>query len=74
MIATVALAAFIGPAAFGLSGAAGAAASMAIASGTVTAIGGGSMEDVLKSAAIAGTTASLALPVDRFPILWDKVE
>ena len=62
MIATVALAAFIGPAAFGLSGAAGAAASMAIASGTVTAIGGGSMEDVLKSAAIAGTTAYFGAP------------
>jgi hypothetical protein len=62
MIATVALAAFIGPAAFGLSGAAGAAASMAIASGTVTAIGGGSMEDVLKSAAIAGATAFFGAP------------
>ena len=62
IVATVALAAFIGPAAFGLSGAAGVAAQMALASGAVTALGGGNMKDVLKSAAIGGATAFFGAP------------
>jgi len=62
VLGTVALAAFIGPAAFGLTGAAGAAASMGLASGAITALGGGSMKDVLKSAAIGGATAFFGAP------------
>jgi hypothetical protein len=62
IVATVALATFIGPAAFGLSGAAGVAAQMALASGAVTALGGGNMKDVLKSAAIGGATAFFGAP------------
>jgi hypothetical protein len=62
VVATVALAAFVGPAAFGLSGTAGVAAQMAIASGGVTALGGGSLKDVLKSAVIGGATAFFGAP------------
>ena len=62
IVATVALATFIGPAAFGLSGAAGVAAQMALASGAVTALGGGNINDVLKSAAIGGATAFFGAP------------
>jgi hypothetical protein len=62
VVATVALATFVGPAAFGLSGATGVAAQMAIASGGVTALGGGSVKDVLKSAAIGGATAFFGAP------------
>ena len=60
--ATVGLAMLIGPAAFGLSGALGTAASMAVASGAVTAIGGGNISDILKSAAIGGATAFFGAP------------
>jgi hypothetical protein len=62
VLATVALATFIGPGAFGLTGAAGSAASMALASGAVTALGGGNLKDVLKSAAIGGATAFFGAP------------
>jgi hypothetical protein len=62
VLGTVALAAFIGPGAFGLSGAAGAAAQMALASGAATALGGGNIGDVLKSAAIGGATAFFGAP------------
>jgi hypothetical protein len=62
IVATVALAAFIGPAAFGLSGATGVAAQMALASGAVTALGGGNINDILKSAAIGGATAFFGAP------------
>lgn len=62
VLATVAIACFVGPAAFGLTGAAGAAAQMAIASGAVTAMGGGNIGDVLKSAAVGGATAFFSAP------------
>ena len=62
VLGTVALAAFIGPGAFGLTGAAGLGAQMALASGAVTALGGGNIKDVLKSAAIGGATAFFAAP------------
>jgi len=62
VLGTVALAAFIGPGAFGLTGAAGAAAQMALASGAATALGGGNIGDVLKSAAIGGATAFFGAP------------
>lgn len=62
VLATAALAAFIGPAAFGLSGAAGVAAQMAIASGGVTALSGGSFKDVIKSAVVGGATAFFGAP------------
>jgi hypothetical protein len=53
IVATVALAAFLGPGAFGFAGAGlSAGASAAIASGTVTAIGGGNAKDILRSAAV----------------------
>jgi hypothetical protein len=53
--ATVALAAFIGPAAFGLSGAAGVAAQMGLASAGITALSGGNLKDVVR----AGTTGAV---------------
>jgi hypothetical protein len=62
VLGTVALAAFIGPGAFGLTGAAGAAAQMGLASGAITALGGGNIKDVLKSAAIGGATAFFGAP------------
>ena len=62
VLATAALATFIGPAAFGLTGTAGVAAQMAIASGGVTALSGGSFKDVLKSAAVGGATAFFGAP------------
>ena len=62
VLATVALAAFIGPAAFGLSGATGVAVQMGLASGAVTALGGGNAKDILKSAAIGGATAFFGAP------------
>lgn len=59
VLATVALATFLGPGAFGVTGLGlSAGASAAIASGTVTAIGGGNVKDILRSAA----TAYLAAP------------
>ena len=51
ILATAALAAFIGPAAFGLSGALGVGASIGLASGAVTALSGGNIKDVLRSGA-----------------------
>ena len=51
ILATAALAAFIGPAAFGLSGAMGIGASIGLASGAVTALSGGNIKDVLRSGA-----------------------
>ena len=63
VLGTVALATFLGPGAFGISGLnLGAAASMGLASGAMTALGGGSMKDVLKSAAIGGATAFFGAP------------
>ena len=63
VLATVALATFLGPGAFGITGLGlGTTASMALASGTVTALGGGNMKDVLKSAAIGGATAFFGAP------------
>jgi len=62
VLATVGLAMVMGPAAFGLTGALGTAASMAVASGAVTAIGGGNISDILKSAAIGGATAFFGAP------------
>ena len=62
VLATVALATFIGPTAFGLSGPVGVAAQMALASGAVTALGGGNLKDVLKSAAIGGATGFFGAP------------
>lgn len=56
MIATVALAAFIGPAAFGLQGAAGVAAQYGLASAGVTALSGGSLKDVIKSGVTGAVT------------------
>ena len=51
ILATAAIAAFIGPAAFGLSGAMGIGASIGLASGAVTALSGGNIKDVLRSGA-----------------------
>jgi len=63
VLATVALATFLGPGAFGVAGLnLGATASMALASGAVTALGGGNINDVLKSAAIGGATAFFGAP------------
>lgn len=58
ILATVALATFLGPGAFGIQGlglgaSIGTAGVSALSSGIVTAIGGGSMKDVLRSAATA---------------------
>jgi hypothetical protein len=63
VLGTVALATFLGPGAFGISGLGlGTVASMGIASGAMTALGGGSLKDVLKSAAIGGATAFFGAP------------
>lgn len=63
VLGTVALATFLGPGAFGITGLGlGTTASMALASGAVTALGGGSIKDVLKSAAIGGATAFFGAP------------
>ena len=63
VLATVALATFLGPGAFGVTGLGlGATASTALASGAITALGGGNMKDVLKSAAIGGATAFFGAP------------
>ena len=52
ILATAALAAFIGPGAFGVTGLGlGTAASLGLASGAVTALGGGNIKDVLRSGA-----------------------
>lgn len=63
VLGTVALATFLGPGAFGITGLGlGTTASMALASGAVTALGGGNIKDVLKSAAIGGATAFFGAP------------
>jgi hypothetical protein len=56
IVATVALAAFIGPAAFGLSGAAGVAAQYGLASAGITALGGGDLKDVVKAGVVGAVT------------------
>lgn len=57
VLATAALATFLGPGAFGITGLGlGTAASMGLASGAITALGGGSLKDVLR----AGATSYLA--------------
>ncbi len=58
ILATVALATFLGPGAFGIQGlglgaSIGTAGVSALSSGIVTAVGGGNMKDVLRSAATA---------------------
>lgn len=54
--ATVALATFIGPAAFGLTGAAGVAAQFGLASAGISALGGGNLKDIVRS----GVTGAIA--------------
>jgi hypothetical protein len=52
ILATAALAAFLGPGAFGVAGMGfGTAASIGLASGAITALGGGNIKDVLRSGA-----------------------
>lgn len=52
ILATAALAAFLGPGAFGVTGLGlGTAASLGLASGAITALGGGNLKDVLRSGA-----------------------
>lgn len=58
ILATVALATFLGPGAMGIGGFNLGAAALPLASGAVTALGGGNIKDVLRSAA----TAYLAAP------------
>ena len=62
ILGTVALAAFLGPGALGISGLGLGAAAMPLASGAVTALTGGKLKDVLKSAAVgylAGPTSPI---------------
>lgn len=60
ILATAALATFIGPAAFGTTGAMGLGLQYGLASAAVTALGGGSLKDVLRSGATSFLTAALA--------------
>lgn len=53
ILATVALATFLGPAGIGVASSLGTAGTMALASGTVTALGGGNLKQILTSAATA---------------------
>lgn len=54
ILATVALATFLGPGAFGITGMGlGSAAATSLASGAITALGGGNLKQVLTSAATA---------------------
>ena len=69
VLATVAIATFaapllatLAPTALAAGTVAGSAATMAVASGAVTALGGGSLKDVLKSAVIGGATAFFGAP------------
>ena len=66
ILATAALAAFLGPAAMSVYGVAGAglstAASIGLASGAVTALGGGSLKDVLRSGAQGYFVGAVAGP------------
>lgn len=61
VLATAALATFLGPGAFGITGLGlGTAASMGLASGAITALGGGSLKDVLRAGATSYFTAAMA--------------
>jgi len=64
IIATVGIAMFAAPfvATLGLGAAASAGITMGVASGAVTAIGGGSAKDILKSSLIGGATAFFGAP------------
>jgi hypothetical protein len=66
ILATAALAAFLGPAAMSVYGVAGAglgtAASIGLASGAITALGGGSLKDVLRSGAQGYFVGAVAGP------------
>jgi len=66
ILGTVALAAFLGPGALGFSGLGLGAMAMPLASGAVTALSGGNLKDVLKSAAVgylAGPTSPITSAV-----------
>jgi len=66
ILGTVALAAFLGPGALGFSGLGLGAMAMPLASGAVTALTGGKLKDVLKSAAVgylAGPTSPITSAV-----------
>lgn len=66
ILATVALATFLGPGAMGITGLGlGTGASMALASGAITALGGGNVKDILRSAA-TGYLASPAGPLASY--------
>lgn len=61
VLATAALATFLGPGAFGIAGMGlSTAASMGLASGAITAIQGGSLKDILRSGATSYFTAAMA--------------
>jgi hypothetical protein len=69
VLATVAIATFaapllatLAPTALAAGTVAGSAATMAVASGAVTALGGGSLKDVVKSAVVGGATAFFGAP------------
>jgi hypothetical protein len=69
VLATVAIATFaapllatLAPTALAAGTVAGSAATMAVASGAVTALGGGSLKDVVKSAIVGGATAFFGAP------------
>ena len=60
ILATAALATFIGPAAFGVTGAAGLGLQYGLSSAIITGLSGGSFKDMLKSGATSFFTAALA--------------
>ena len=60
VLATAALATFIGPAAFGVTGAAGLGLQYGLSSAIITGLSGGSFKDMLKSGATSFFTAALA--------------
>ena len=63
ILATAALAAFLGPGAFGVAGMGfGTAASIGLASGAITALGGGNVKDVLRSGAQGYFIGAIAGP------------
>jgi hypothetical protein len=63
ILATAALAAFLGPGALGVAGMGfGTAASIGLASGAITALGGGNIKDVLRSGAQGYFIGALAGP------------
>jgi hypothetical protein len=66
ILGTIALAAFLGPGALGFSGLGLGAFAMPLASGAVTALSGGKLKDVLKSAAVgylAGPTSPISTAI-----------